>query len=115
MKRKDKRSICPLSCTLDLLGDKWTLLVIRDLFAGKSHFKEFLESPERIATNILTDRLNHLLGHELVERRPSTRIPGRRAYRLTHKGESLRPVLQAIADWGLAHIAGTKMHIQPQR
>ena len=61
-----RRSVCPVACTLDLIGDKWTLLVIRDLMSGKSQFKDFLESPEGIATNILTSRLNRLLEHGLV-------------------------------------------------
>ena len=52
-----RRSVCPVACTLDLIGDKWTLLVIRDLASGKTRFKDFIQSPERIATNILSERL----------------------------------------------------------
>ena len=54
---KTKRSVCPVACVLDVIGDKWTLLVIRDLACGKRHFNDFCRSPERIATNILADRL----------------------------------------------------------
>jgi len=102
----DKRSCCPVACALDLLGDRWTLLVIRDLFFGRSRFSEFQRAPEGIATNILTDRLNLLVGHGLVERRtePSSRRAG---YHLTDKGRSLRPVLVAVKEWGLANIDGT--------
>ena len=60
------RSPCPLACALDLLGDRWTLLVIRDLVLGKSRFKEFVASPEGIPTNILSDRLDRLLTHGIV-------------------------------------------------
>jgi DNA-binding HxlR family transcriptional regulator len=58
-------SVCPVACTLDLFGDKWTLLIVRDLLSGKSHFKEFLASPEKIATNILAERLARLASNGL--------------------------------------------------
>lgn len=107
-----RRSPCPIACTLDVIGDRWTLLVIRDLACGKAHFKEFTASPEKIATNILTDRLTRLQEHGLVERYPSIEIPGRDAYRLTKKGRSLLPVLRAVADWGLAHLPGTEARMK---
>ncbi len=110
--RKSRRSPCPVACVLDVIGDKWTLLIIRDLAAGKSQFKEFCASPERIATNILADRLDRLVSHGLVERYASDDHPGREAYRLTLKGRTLLPVLKSIADWGLAHIEGTEARIQ---
>ncbi|MDX1408893.1 MAG: helix-turn-helix domain-containing protein, partial [Saprospiraceae bacterium] len=65
--RLDKRSACPLSCSLELIGDRWTMLVLRDLFIGKKRFGEFLESPERISTNILTDRLAMMEKFGLVQ------------------------------------------------
>ncbi len=108
-----RRSVCPIACTLDLIGDKWTLLVVRDLMCGRAHFKEFAASPEGIATNILTDRLDRLLEHGLVEQFPSPESPGRFAYRLTREGESLRPVIQAITTWGLAHLPGTEARVKP--
>lgn len=104
------RSCCPVACTLDLLGDRWTLLVVRDLFAGKSAFSDFAKSPEGIATNILSDRLAQLVAHGLAEKA----VPdgARRArYRLTGKGWSLGPVLEAVAGWGLTHIEGTEARI----
>lgn len=109
MPRK-RRSVCPVACTLDLVGDRWTLLVVRDLFCGKSHFREFLASPEGIATNILSDRLAKLTAGKLVERIPDS-AAGRDAYRLTPKGQSLRPLLEAIADWGLANLRGTEIRV----
>lgn len=102
----DRRSCCPVACTLDLIGDRWTLLVIRDLFFGKTHFSELQRGPEGIATNILADRLDLLVERGLVERR--TAPSGKRAvYHLTDKGRSLKPVLAAVRDWGLANIDGT--------
>ncbi|WP_169980209.1 winged helix-turn-helix transcriptional regulator [Tautonia rosea] len=109
MKRPTKRrSPCPVSCSLDLIGDRWTLLVVRDLMCGKSQFVEFCRSPEGIATNILTDRLQRLVEHGLVEKAASDEESRRDRYRLTTKGNSLRPVLDAIARWGLANIEGTE-------
>ncbi len=107
MGMEQHRSVCPVACALDIVGDKWTLLVVRDLMCGRAHFKEFLKSPEGIATNILTDRLNRLVEHGLAEKYASSEHPGREAYRLTPKGKSLRPVLAAVMRWGLANIDGT--------
>jgi DNA-binding HxlR family transcriptional regulator len=110
----ERRSVCPIACTLDLFGDRWTLLIVRDLLGGKSHFKEFLASPEKIATNILAERLARLAAHGLIERYPSSEVAGREAYRLTEKGRSLRAVMAAIKTWGLEHIAGTEARVQVQ-
>ncbi len=111
MKSPKKRSPCPIACTLDLIGDKWTLLIIRDLFAGKSHFHEFARSPERIATNILTDRLHRLELHRFLKSTPSTLRAGSSAYSLTDRGRSLFPLLLAFKDWGLTHIQGTQANV----
>jgi DNA-binding HxlR family transcriptional regulator len=107
-----RRSCCPIACTLDLLGDRWTLLVIRDLFAGKSKFSEFQRSPEGIATNILTDRLNLLVQNDLAERYTPPNAK-RDRYRLTQKGRSLDRVLLAVTDWGLRSLPGTEARILP--
>jgi DNA-binding HxlR family transcriptional regulator len=98
---------------LDLIGDRWTLLVVRDLACGKSHFGESCRSPERIATNILADRLGRLVEHGLAEKDTSDRYAGREVYGLTAKGETLVPVLEAIALWGLDHIDGTAALLGP--
>ena len=108
----NRRSVCPVACTLDLFGDKWTLLIVRDLLSGKSHFKEFLASPEKIATNILAERLARLASHGLVERYASSDIAGREAYRLTEKGRSLRALMVQLKTWGLDHIDGTDARLQ---
>ncbi len=108
-----RRSVCPVACTLDLLGDKWTLLIIRDLFCGRSSFGDFMDSPEGIASNILSDRLERLVGSGLVETTPSPTRCDRHEYKLTARGRALLPVLEAIRDWGLAHIAGTRAILKP--
>lgn len=114
MKKPGKRSCCPISCTLDIIGDRWTLLVIRDLLLGRSHFKEFAQSPEKIATNILSNRLARLLDHDIVETYPSDLHPGRDAYQLTKKGKSLGRIVKTVADWGLENITGTRKGMQPK-
>jgi DNA-binding HxlR family transcriptional regulator len=104
------RSPCPVAGTLDLIGDRWTLLVVRDLFAGKTRFAEFERSPEGVASNILSSRLNALVAGGLIERRV---LPagGHASYHLTAKGASLEPVLLALRDWGLANVYGTEVRI----
>ena len=103
-----ERSECPITNTLDLIGDKWTLLVIRDmLFLKKKSFNEFLESPEGIATNILTERLKRLEEHGIVEKRHYQKTPVRHEYHLTPCGEDLRAMLMEMIRWGNAHIEGT--------
>ena len=101
------RSPCPVACSLDLLGDKWTLLVVRDLLLGKTTYSEFQQSPEGIPTNILAERLKRLLAAGIVEKSRYQERPVRYAYHLTEKGRDLGPVLSALVDWGNRHIPGT--------
>lgn len=101
------RSTCPVACTLDLVGDRWTLLVIRDLLTGSKRYGDLLASDEHIPTNILAARLKRLERDGLVERVPYSEHPPRYDYRLTPKGRGLGPAIDALATWGLAHIAGT--------
>lgn len=103
----DRRSPCPAGCALDLVGDRWTLLLVRDLIRGKTRFGEFLSSPESIPTNILADRLARLEKAGLVTGELYQKNPPRRCYRLTAKGRDLGPVLGALVDWGKRHIPGT--------
>jgi DNA-binding HxlR family transcriptional regulator len=107
--RLPRRSPCPIACTLDLLGDRWTMLVVRDLFLGKQRFDEFLASPEGIATNILADRLKHLHEQGLVTKTADQEDRRRFHYELTPTGRSLREVIVPLAHWGLAHLPSTKL------
>jgi DNA-binding HxlR family transcriptional regulator len=103
-----KRSDCPLACALDVIGDKWTLLIVRDLFLGRSSYSEFLNAGEGIPTNILARRLRRLEQAGLVEKR-SSRGPRRRfEYRLTETGRRLGPIVGALVEWGLTQIRGTR-------
>ena len=103
----DTRSPCPVACSLDLLGDKWTLLVVRDLLLGKKTYSEFQKSPEGIPTNILAERLKRLQAAGIIDKTEYQQRPVRYAYRLTEKGRDLQPVLLAMIDWGNKHIPGT--------
>ncbi len=82
--------------------------MIRDLFAGKTNYKEFLESPERISTNILSARLKLLVSNGLIINNQANPKTGKPIYQLTDKGRSIYPVLEVMAEWGLAQISGTK-------
>lgn len=107
------RSVCPVARTLDVLGDKWTLLIIRDLLCGRTSFRDFMESPERIASNILTDRLERLVASGLVETVQSPDRPDRHTYRLTPRGRTLTPIVESLRNWGLTHIPGSQARLQP--
>ena len=102
-----KRSRCPITNALDILGDKWTLLVIRDLVLGKRRYQEFMSSPEQIASNILADRLKQLEAAGLVTRQAYQQKPARYEYVLTKKGKGLEPVLETLIVWGQRHFPGT--------
>lgn len=100
---RTKRSECPVSSALDVFGDRWTLVIVRDLAVGKKRFGELLKAPEKIPTNILSDRLKQLEKVEVIERVPYQERPTRYDYRLTDKGRDLAPVLRAMAEWGKKH------------
>jgi DNA-binding HxlR family transcriptional regulator len=104
--RRPRRSRCPVACTLDVLGDRWSLLIVRDLVRGKRRFAEFLASSEGIPTNILADRLKRLRTGGIIEARRYSEHPPRVEYALTPKGEDLRPVMRAMVDWGVRHAGG---------
>ena len=94
------RSVCPISCSLEVFGDKWSLLIIRDLmFYQKSTYGDFLKSEERIATNILAARLLALEENGIIEKREHPDSKAKVLYRLTHKGIDLLPILFEIHLW----------------
>jgi DNA-binding HxlR family transcriptional regulator len=102
--RKRRLSGCPIDYGLDIFGDRWTLLVIRDLlFGGKRHFKELMNSPERIASNILTARLKKLEERGMIERSADPDNRKQVIYTLTEKGRDLAPVLVEMVRWAGRH------------
>jgi DNA-binding HxlR family transcriptional regulator len=101
------RSACAVANSLDIVGDKWTLLVVRDLLHGKRTYGELAHSPERIPTNILADRLKRLEATGIIASTPYQERPVRYAYALTPKGKALGDVLVAFVRWGKQYIPGT--------
>jgi|SRR3989338_3766887 len=106
LKESECRSCCPVANSLDVLGDRWTLLVIRDLmFTNKHEYSEFLCCPEAIATNILSDRLKRLMANDVIACKPHPKHKTKKLYYLTPKGKDLLPILVELIVWGAAHRA----------
>jgi DNA-binding HxlR family transcriptional regulator len=103
------RSSCPVASVLDILGDKWTLVVVRDLFINKHRYGDFLISPEGIPTNILADRLKRLEAAGIVKRELYQDNPPRAEYFLTTRGADLAPVLRAMLKWGIEYLPGVSI------
>src|SRR5215469_15459846 len=101
------RSPCAIANSLDIVGDKWSLLVVRDLLHGKRTYGELANSPEHIPTNILAERLKRLEAAGVISSAPYQQRPVRYAYTLTAKGSALGDVLLAFVRWGKQHIPGT--------
>lgn len=100
----ERRSECPISYGLDFFGDRWSLLIVRDIaLKGKKHYGEFAEAGEGIATNILASRLKHLLESGIIEKHPDPAHGSKRIYRLTEKGIDLLPVILEIIVWSAKH------------
>ena len=107
MARHDFRSTCSIARTLELVGDKWTLLVVRDLmWHGKHTFQALQDSAERVPSNILAERLKRLVEWGLVRREAYQQRPVRHTYHLTDQGKSLEPVLLQIMAWGHKRLGG---------
>ncbi len=102
------RSSCPISSTLDILGDKWSLVLVRDLLRGKRRYNQFYASPEGVPTNLLAARLCKLQAHGIIAKRPYRTRPVRYAYTLTPAGRALLPLLQEMCRWANAHIDNTE-------
>lgn len=101
MAKSYRQETCPVARTLDIIGERWTILLLRDLLLhGPRRFQDFQASLEGLAPNTLSARLKALEGHGLVERRLYSDHPPRLEYRLTEKGRSLGPVVKALREWG---------------
>ena len=107
--RQDQRSTCPISTALELVGDRWTLLVIRDLmFAGKRRFREFLQSEEAISSNVLADRLATLVRSDILRKEGDPSHAQKAVYSLTERGLDLLPLLAALSAWSQKYDATTR-------
>ena len=101
------RSGCPIASSLDVIGDRWTLVIVRDLINGKSRFGELLTSPEAITTSVLSDRLRRMEDAGLIDARRYEERPPRYQYELTEKGRALHSVLKELCVWANQWIPGT--------
>jgi DNA-binding HxlR family transcriptional regulator len=109
--RKDTRSNCPISLSLEIFGDRWTLLVLRDMiFAGARHFRELLACPERISSNVLADRLAALVEHGLLTKSGDPSHKQKVTYSLTEQAIQLVPVFAQLNIWGIRHLPVTHVH-----
>lgn len=107
IRKNNFRSKCSISCSLEILGDKWSLLLVRDsIILGKTSFNEFRNSNEKIASNILSAKLEKLVEHGIFKKRMNKEKRSKIDYILTNRGEALRPVVLALGNWGFEHISG---------
>ena len=101
---RDRRSGCPIAYSLDLFGDRWTLLILRDMaLGGRRYYRDFMEAGEGIATNVLAERLDRLERAGLVDKRRDPEDGKRNIYALTEKGLDTLPILLEMIAWGAAH------------
>ena len=99
------RSECPISCSLDVIGDKWSMVIIRDLLRGKKTFKELSASSEKMSSSILSQRLKSLAYFGLIVRTDLTTNKKTKHYKLTNSGGSLEPMLDYLTSWGSKHLS----------
>ena len=104
--RKSYNHPCVIAQTLDVLGDRWTLLILRDLIAGLHRYNDILENCAGMSPNVLSDRLKRLEADGLVVRNYYRELPPRVEYTLTEKGWAVRPVLIALLEWGKSYVGG---------
>ena len=113
MVRENKRSHCPINYALEVFGDRWTLLIIRDLmFKGKHHYGEFLQSEEKIATNILSSRLEMLENARIIKKSADPDHSSKIIYSLTDKGIDLVPVLVEVIKWSAKYDSNTAADVK---
>ena len=104
IKITQNRSGCPISSSLEIIGDTWSLLIIRDLFLQRTTFSEFMNSPEKISSNILTNRLKKLLNFNLIEFHRDRKDKKVKKYFLTAPGIDLYPLIYNISIWSKKHL-----------
>jgi DNA-binding HxlR family transcriptional regulator len=104
LKIRDNRSGCPISTSLEIMGDNWSLILIRDLFLERSTFTEFMNSPEKISSNILSDRINKLQKYNIIEYRLHPKNRKIKQYYLTNSGINFFPLIYELSMWSKKYI-----------
>lgn len=103
------RSLCPINLALEVIGDRWSLLIVRDLmFSGRHHYRELLQSEEGISSNILAERLGRLVEAGVLSRTDDPTHKQKAIYRLTPMGIDLLPMIAALGSWGRKYLPATK-------
>jgi DNA-binding HxlR family transcriptional regulator len=111
---ENHRSLCPLNLIVEVIGDKWSLLILRDImFENKRHFRQFLQSEEKIASNILTDRLNMMEREGLLAKTPDPEHKQKVVYSLTEKSVDMMPMLVEAMKWSLKYEPVDKVRYKP--
>lgn len=103
-------SNCPVECTLGILGGRWKVLILRELFKGTKRFSELQRGIQGVTQKMLTQQLRELERDGIVQRKVYAQVPPKVEYSLTECGESLKPVLDAMHHWGKAHLKGKPSH-----
>ena len=110
LENQKPRSECPITNVLDIVGDRWTLILVRDMLLLRKHeYKEFLEGPDGIATNILSDRLKKLCCAGIVDYISHPENKTRKLYYLTEKGKQLLPMMIEMIIWGASHLPAVRV------
>ncbi len=113
MAKQKRRSDCPINFALEIFGDKWTFLIVRDMmFKGKHYYGEFLQAKEKIATNILADRLLTLEESGIVSKTVDKKHKSKQVYKLTQKGIDLLPLLVEVIIWSTKYDKDTASDIK---
>jgi DNA-binding HxlR family transcriptional regulator len=116
MPSNQPRSFCPVNLSIEIFGDAWTLLVLRDMmFSGKRHFRELLQSDERISTNILADRLARLVEQGMLTKADDPTHKQKAIYSLTEKAIALLPIVVQIGAWGSRWVPDARKLDAPAR
>ena len=106
---KEYGQSCPVAKSLELLGERWTLLIVRDLLRGPKKFQDLLESLKGVVPGVLSQRLKMLEDHGIIQRHFYSNHPPRAEYTLTERGAGLRPAIRALAIWGAQHLGADRI------
>ena len=111
IKKNNHRSNCPISCSLDIIGDKWTMIIIRDMMVfNKKTFKDFAQSNEKIASNILSNRLKSLLKHKIIKKEKDPKNKKTNIYKLTNIGLDMAPIIIDLTLWSIKNIENSNLN-----
>lgn len=106
MLTKEELPVCPVATTVDLIGNKWKVLIIRELLKGTYRFNELHKSIEGISQKVLTENLRKLEADGIIDRTVYAEVPPKVEYSLSELGDTLRPIIEAMREWGTDYLNG---------